>query len=148
MKINILKLLDELEELLEKSFGLFGKIIVDEEKLFNISNNIRTSLPDDIKEAVKILQEKERIREDIREEAEKILGIAKENAEELVKESEITKRANQEAENILKEANERAEEIHKDADEYAYKILENLESHLIKILEVVRKSREQITSKE
>lgn len=143
-KITILKLLDRLEELLEKSFSipLMGKRIVDEEKFFAISNKIRTSLPDEIKIAIQIQQDAEKIKEEAKREAEDIKKDAVEHAEKLVATSEIMKRADEQAKKIIEDAQEKSNQIYKSADEYALRILKDIEERLNSYLIAVRKGME------
>lgn len=144
IKINILNLLDKLEDLVEGSFRipLIGKFLVDEENFFVISNKIRASLPDEIKQATRISKEVEQIKEAAKIESEKIINTAKEQAENLLKESELRKQAEKEAESIIEESKKFAEEIKRGSDDYANKILSSLEASLNKILQEVKKGQE------
>lgn len=148
-KINLIKLLDRLEELVETSFRIpiFGKIIVDEEKFFVLCNKVRTSIPEEIKQANILLKEKERIREESEAKAREIINLAEEKANNLVKESEIYTRAQEEAKAVLKESRRRADEVELGVNEYAHKILSGLEEYLQNIMGVIKKSKEELEGK-
>lgn len=143
--ITILKLLDRLEELLGTSYSipLMYKKIVDEEKLFAISNKIRESLPDDIKLAIQIQQEAEKIKEEAKKEAERIKREAEIYAEKLVATSEIMRRADEQAKKIIEEAQEKSNQICKSADEYVLRVLKDIEERLNSYLIAVRKGIEE-----
>ncbi len=139
-KVELFKLLDQMEDLLDSSRQLFGKaLFVDVEKFFFLLNRIRVSLPEEIKRAVKLEEEREKILQKAREEAEEILRKAREEAERLVEESEITKRAQQRGMEIIAQAQARSKEIMSGAEEYAKEVLVNLENYLSRVLNAARK---------
>lgn len=148
--INFLKLLDRLEDLVEKSFRvpLLGKILVSEEEFFVLSNKLRASLPEEIRQAVEINKNVQRIKEEAKEKAERIIKEAEEKAESLIKEDKITKEAESKAKEIQSQAEKEAKEVRRGADEYAGRILTSLESNLGRILEQVKRGQESLREKE
>ncbi len=148
--ITILKLLDRMEELLTKSLRipLTGWRIIDEEKFFVMSSKIRTSLPDEIKQAIQIQAEARKIKEDAEKEGESIKEQAISYAEKLVSNSEVTRQANERAKKILEEAQEEAKKVQEGAeekaneaqrssDEYALGVLKELQDKLNQHLSTV-----------
>ncbi|MBC7327458.1 ATPase [bacterium] len=139
-KVELFRLLDQMEELMDSSRQIFGKaLFVDVEKFFFLLNRIRVSLPEEIKRAAKLDEERERILQKAREEAEEIVKRAREEAERLTSESEIIKRAQQRGMEIIAQAEQRSREIITGAEEYARDVLMNLENYLSRVLNAARK---------
>lgn len=155
-KIDILKLLDELEEHVEGSKQVMNKALwVDLDEFFARTNKIRASLPEEMKRANRISRESQRILEDAREEARRLLEearaeaertvtAARAEAERLVEQGEIRRLATEKAAEIIAAAEQRAEEIRKGAHGYAREVLGNLEVSVNKILASIRKGQEQL----
>ena len=77
-------------------------LLVNEDRIFNIIDQMRVAVPEEIKRANRIESEKDRILAQAKEEAERIRGLAKQEAEELLGRDAITQSAQQRAENILR----------------------------------------------
>ena len=138
-KIDILFLVDRLEALLGKGSRVpfSSKIIVDEEPLLNVIDQMRVSIPDEIKQAKRIDQERQREVDHGREEAAQIIAEAREEATRLLDEHEIRHAAEVQAQRILSRAGEQAGEISSGAADYAGQVLTQLAQHLSKVEGVV-----------
>ncbi|MCL2360862.1 MAG: hypothetical protein FWC73_03485 [Defluviitaleaceae bacterium] len=128
----LLDYLDDIEELLEKSkgFPLTGKISVDKDKLVDIVNEIRLSLPDDMRIAQRILGDHDKILEDAKHRAANILDDAKAEAKALTNSHEIFRRASEQAADHMEETKRSAREIRLNAMDYADEILEKAENQI------------------
>lgn len=144
--MNVAGLLDYIQEELEKAstVPLSGKSVVDKEKLLNLVESVRQSLPVELQEAENVMAEKNTILYDAEKEAEAIIADANLKAKGLVEETEITQTAYRRAEEILTNAQNSAREIRKSANEYVEDILQDLESYVSRSLEIVRQNREQM----
>jgi len=138
--MDILHLVDRLEELFNgsSSLPLTKKIIVDEGKLLDLIDQMRLAIPDEIKKAQSINNQKERIIAQSHEEANRTILLAKEQSEKLVSKDAIVQEAKIIAEDIIKRARDETEFIKKEADQYAIDSLDHLEIELSKILTQVR----------
>ncbi len=145
-RINLVVLLEQLEELVEKApeLPLTGKVLIDADELLDLIDQIRTSVPEEVRRAEAVSVEKDRVIAEGQQKAERIVAQAEEYASKLIKESEIHRQAEQEARRIVEEASQRAQEIRRGADEYADQVLRNLQDALEKTLSVVSKGREQL----
>jgi len=129
--MDILKLMDRLEELMESSRSLpFGKKLIDEDKVFVLINRIRAALPEEIKQAKQISKEREKILFQAQEEADAILVVARQKVEQMVVESEVIRTAEREAGRIVQEAEIRASETRAGADRYAGDVLSRVGNYL------------------
>jgi len=137
--MNVLGLLDYLqEEVSEASKVPFTEnCLVDREKLLNLIQDIRVTLPNELREAETIRAQRAEIIEEAEKEARDILAEAEQRAAQLVEENAITQEAYAEADRILQEAQMGAEEVRVSADQYALEILEDLENNIRNSLGIV-----------
>ena len=138
--MDILHLVDRLEELFNESASLplTKKVAIDEEKLLDLIDQMRLAIPEEIKKAQSINNQRERIIAQSKEEANRIKNLSKEQSEKLISKDAIVQEAKIIAEEIKKKAREETELIKKEADQYAIDSLDHLEIELSKILTQVR----------
>ncbi len=139
-RLSVIILLDRLEELLRGRFRVAGRAWVDAEAAFELLDKIRTSLPDELREAEWLTSEKDRLLYEAQEEAKRILRDAENYAAKLVQDSQIQRQAEHEAEQIMNQARQEAAAIQEEAGVFARRILAQLEESLEKALRVVKKS--------
>ena len=114
---------------------LSTKTVIDENAFFELIDQMRVSIPQEIKRANDLLQEREKLLATASEEAERIVDGGREDVERLRDEHEIMAAARAEAEGIKAQARREVEEIKKGADEYAIGVLGELESQLTSLLQ-------------
>jgi argininosuccinate lyase len=138
--MDILHLIDRLEELFNDGSALpfMKKVAIDEEKLLDLIDQLRLSIPDEIKKAQSVLNQKERILAQSQEEAARTVSLAQEQAEKLVEKDVIVQEAHRVADEIIRKAKEETKLIKIEADQYAIDSLDHLEIELSKILTQVR----------
>ena len=80
--MDILHLVDRLEQLINESarWPLTTKRMVEEEQALNLIDQMRVAVPEEIKKAKRIQQEKDRLLAQAQEEAERIKDLAREEA--------------------------------------------------------------------
>jgi cell division septum initiation protein DivIVA len=144
--MDIQHLVDRLEQVLNGSFRfpLSSYLLVNEDRVFNIVDQMRVAIPEEVKRANRVEAEKERIMAQAKEEAERIRGLAKQEAGELVKRDAIMATAQQRADNILERARRDAQMLHGDADVYVVDVLTKLEEDLLRSLSVVRNGLDKV----
>ncbi len=138
--MDIQHLVDRLEQTLADSrrIPLTTNLIVDEDRVFNIIDQIRVTIPEEVKRAGRIEAEKERILAQAQEEADRIRDLAKQEASELVRRDPIMVAAQQRADTILERARREAEVMRHESDVYVLEVLNKLEEDLLRSLSVVR----------
>jgi cell division septum initiation protein DivIVA len=138
--MDIQQLVDRLEQLLNDStrLPLSAYLLVNEDKIYNLIDQLRVAIPEEIKRANRVEADKDRILAQAHEEAERIRGLAKQEANELVKRDSITQSSQQRADNILERARRDADALRHDADSYVLEVLTRLEEDLLRSLAVVR----------
>jgi len=139
--MDILHLIDRLEELFNESKPFLGsrKVMIDEDKLLDLIDQMRLSIPEEIKNAQQINSQKDRILAQASEEAARTINAAREKGIQMVERDNIVQSAKLKAEQIENQAKENAMQIRKDADKYALETLVNLQVKLERnLLEVKR----------
>ncbi len=138
--MDIMHLIDRLEEVLNESRQLpfTHNIIVDEERVFEIIDQMRVVIPEEVKKAQQLLAQKDRILAQAQEEANRTLAIAKEKRDQMVEREAIVQAAHARAEQILAEAKIEQENTRREADAYVLETLRRLEMELERSLTQVR----------
>lgn len=144
--MDVLKIVDELEELVESGskIPLTGKVILDIDTLLEYIDKIRTILPDELRQAKWVSKEKDRMLKEAQEEADRMLEQARQQLKRTANESEITKQATSIAEGIVSKAKSDAKEMKIGATSYADDILKQLEGNLEKSIAVIKKGRDEL----
>jgi hypothetical protein len=144
--MDIQHLIDRLEQTLAESrrIPLTANLIVDEDRVFNIIDQLRVTLPEEVKKASRVEAEKDRILAQAQEEAERIRELAKQEAAELVRRDTIMAAAQQRADTILERARREADILRNDSDAYVMEVLSKLEEDLLRSLSVVRNGMRKI----
>ena len=138
--IEIQLLLDRLEAMLVagRQLPFTSGVVVDRDQFFDVINQMRISIPEEVKKARRMQQERERLIAQANEEAERIIGLAREQAADLVHEHEVLKQAEQQAQQVLAQVQDEAQEVRAGADDYALVVLQQLEQRLLQQLGTVR----------
>jgi len=138
--MDILHLVDRLEELFNesRSIWLTRNVIVDEDRMIDIIDQMRVSIPDEIKKAQQLMAQRDRIIAQAQEEAHRIVEIAKERADELVSRENISQNAQARYDQVIAQARAEADSIRNEADEYALGVLTQLEKELQRSLGTVQ----------
>lgn len=144
--MEILAILETLEDVVEKGVNVpfSGKCLVDKEEILEIIKEIRLKLPDDIKQAKWVKEERQRILLEAQKEANNIIKDAENKILSLVDEHEITKKAYEQANEIISNAQKNAREIRLGTREYADSILNKVEDILKETIEVIQSDREEL----
>jgi vacuolar-type H+-ATPase subunit H len=148
--VDVLVLIDKLDDLVHnaKTIPLSDSVRVDKEEIYDILDQMRATIPEEIKQARWIVKERQEMLAEAKKEAERIIKEARERQERLVGEEEITKQAERGAEDIIEDARTREREIRLGAEDYADEILNTLEINLSKFIAAVQRGRERLQGKE
>lgn len=138
--MDILHLVDRLEELFNESrpIPLTHSVIVDEDRILEIIDQMRISIPEEVKRAQQVSAQRDRVLAQAQEEANRTINLAKKKAEEEVSGDTITQAAQSRSEQIIQQARIDAESIRGEADEYVIETLTALESELTRLLTQTR----------
>jgi len=139
--METLDLIDNLEDLIDGglTIPLAGKCLLDKDELLDIIQEIRLKLPEDLKQAKWIKEERQRILVEAQNEANKIIKTAEDKIISMINENEITKKANEQE--IIENANKRARDIKAGTRQYVDDVLVDVEKIMEKTLGILRDNR-------
>lgn len=121
-------LIDTLEALVSEGRRMpFHKLLVDEQRLLEIVDRLRTAVPAEVRQAHHVLDQHDQI-----------LGAAREKANKLLEERGMLEALDKERRRMLDEAEREASRIRTEADRYARNVLLDLEERLSKLHTSVR----------
>lgn len=146
--IDVLYLVDRLEALLNKGWRvpMTAKTMIDEDEFLDIVDQMRIAFPEEIKQAKKIVQDRDRLIAQAQEESQRIVEFAKEDAARLTNDHAIVKSAQQTAAQINQQANAAAMSTRQGADDYAAQILRELQTRLDALIQQVTLLQNQVVN--
>jgi cell division septum initiation protein DivIVA len=138
--MDILHLVDRLEELFNNSkpIPLSRNVVVDENSFMDIIDQMRISIPDEIKKAQQVIAQKDRILAQAQEEANRTVALAREKSEKMVEKSEVYQAAQVKIEQLSEQARIESAQTQEEADRYVVETLGGLERELKHVLQQVQ----------
>ncbi len=129
-------LIDELEDVLAEGtrVPVVNRLMVDEDRTLDIIDRMRAAIPDELKQARRVLSEQDRL-----------LADARTRVQQLMDEQGFTAAIEAERQHILHLAEQEAADVRAGADDYAREVLQQLDEHLLKLLSNVRNGLEALT---
>jgi len=104
--------------------------LIDEGRALDILDQMRMSIPEEIKQAQQEIEERDKAIALAQEEAAQIISRAREDAARLLSEHVLRAQAEQQAQRILDEAQRQALVIRQGADDYAAQVLVRLSEEI------------------
>ena len=137
--MDILYLLDQLEEVLGAGsrLPLTSRTLVDEQEILDILDQIRVSIPEELKAAKRLTQDRDQVIADAQAEAERVVHEADAQAAERVSEHSLVRIAEGRAADIEERAMRQAADIRREADAYAYRVLQKLREQVAQVAQTV-----------
>ena len=138
--MDILHLVDRLEELFNESKPIWftHSVIVDEDRMLDLIDQMRITIPEEIKKAQQLLAQRDRVLAQAQEEANRTIALAREKSEKLVEKDPTTLAAQAKAEQIVAQARQESDQTRRDADEYVIQTLIALQTELEKSMNQVK----------
>jgi vacuolar-type H+-ATPase subunit H len=142
--VDITGRIQQLEELImeAKSMPLSTSVLVNREEALELIQEMRASLPEEIKQARWVVKDREQLLTKARKDSEGIIQQALEEQGRLVAQEEVVKASVREAERVLEEAREQARQIRHEAEDYMDQKLAAFEATLTRALEQIAEIRE------
>ena len=130
--MDILFLIDRLEKLVQESrkVGILNARLIDEKAILEVIDQLRTTIPEEVKTARQIQQQKDRVIAQGKEEANRIIDIARQQAGELIAAHEVSRAAEARSRTIIERAQREANDIRRGADGYAEQVLTVLDERI------------------
>lgn len=129
--------LSQLEEMVRdaKSMPLSSSALLNRDEVLDLIEDLKSSLPDEIKQARWVVKDREELLAKARRDAEAMVEQARAEQLRLASHEAVMQRAKEEAERIVQDADEDARRLRLEAEDYVDAKLAQLEGTLQKILE-------------
>jgi F0F1-type ATP synthase membrane subunit b/b' len=146
--VDIFYLLDRLEELvsLGKRVPFYGKVMVEENEFLALVDQLRIAVPNEIKQAQRVIRERQTIIAESHEEAARILDAARKRAEYFVSQEGILNEARLKGEQILQDAHDKRNRVMGEIDAYALEQFDKVEEAMRNGLALIDESLEETVS--
>jgi cell division septum initiation protein DivIVA len=144
--MDVLVLIDKLDDVIHnaRTVPLTDSVMIDREEIYDLLDQMRSTIPEEIKQARWIVKERQEMLAEAKQEADRIVAEAGEKAVHLASQEEVVRLADKQAKEIIEDARERERETRLGAEDYADEVLANLEVNLEKFLAAVRRGRERL----
>ncbi len=144
--MDVLVLIDKLDDLVHnaKAVPLTDQVRVDREEIYDIIDQMRATIPEEIKQARWIVKERQEMLAEAKREVDRLLAEAREQAVREASQTEIVKIAERQADEILQDARRSAHEMKMEMEDWADNQLASLEVNLERFLVAVRRGRERL----
>jgi len=128
--VDIFYLVDRLEELVSvgKRVPFSGKVMVEENDFLALVDQLRIAVPNEIKQAQRVIRERQTIIAESHEEAARILDAARKRAEYFVSQEGILNEARMQGEKMLQDAQDRRNRVLGEIDVYALEQFDRVEA--------------------
>jgi cell division septum initiation protein DivIVA len=166
--MDVLVLIDKLDDLIHNArpVPLTDQVRVDREEIYDLLDQMRATIPEEIKqarwivkerqemlaeakrEAQRIVKERQEMLAEAKREAERVVKEARDQSERLISSEEVYRQAERAAEEIIEDARETERQIRLGAEDYADEILSTLEVNLEKFLAAVQRGRDRLAGRD
>lgn len=148
--VEISRLLDLLEEQVRTGMRvpLTNRVAVDEEEFLATVDQLRASIPAEIRQARRIIQERQEVILNAQQEAERILAAAHERADYLTSSQGVMAEARQRSEEILRQSRIQSQESVEEIEDYALRVVSSVEMTLLEGLKDIEDAKRAITGKQ
>ncbi len=142
--VDIFYLLDGLEELVSvsKRVPFSGRVMVEENEFLALVDQLRIAVPNEIKQAQRVIRERQSIIQESHEEATRILDAARKRADYYVSQEGILNEAKLKGEQILQDAIRARNKALGEIDAYALEQFDKVEQAMRDGLAVIDESLE------
>ncbi len=111
--MDVLVLIDKLDDLVHNArpVPLTDQVRVDKEEIYDILDQMRATIPEEIKQARWIVKERQEMLAEAKRESERIIKESRDEQARMVSSEEVVKQAERQAEEIVEDARVREREI-------------------------------------
>src|ERR1041385_5254462 len=134
--MDVLVLIDKLDDLVHnaKAVPLTDQVRIDREEIYDILDQMRATIPEEIKQARWIVKERQQMLAEAEREQDRLLQEDRERAFREASQTEIVKLAERQAQEIIDESRRQAREMRLEMEDWADGMLATLETNLDKFL--------------
>lgn len=146
--VEISRLIDFLEEQVRTGMRvpLTNRVAVEEEEFLATVDQLRASIPAELRQARRVIQDRQQILLDAQTEAERIINMARERAEYLTSSEGVMAEARQRSEDILKQSRNQNQRSMDEIESYALRVFGQVEESMRSGLQEIERAKEVIGS--
>src|SRR6201984_557717 len=144
--MDVLVLIDKLDDLVHnaKAVPLTDQVRIDREEIYDILDQMRATIPEEIKQARWIVKERQEMLAEAKGEGDRLVAGGRGEAVREASQTEIIKIAERQAQDIVDEARREAREARLEMEDWADSMLASLEVNLDRFLTAVKRGRERL----
>ena len=144
--MEITKLIALLKDKVEqtKSIPLLNRALIDKEEILIAIEELKDAIPEDVRQAKLIKDERKRILAEAQSEADDIINLAKTKADKMIDENEVTKKAYEQANQIVANAQKKARDLQMYTRQYVDKLFVDADAKLSKAQSIIRNARAEM----
>src|ERR671921_273020 len=134
--MDVLVLIDKLDDVVHNArpVPLTDQVRVDREEIYDLLDQMRATIPEEIKQARWIVKERQEMLAEAKREAERVVKEARDQQARLISDEEVYKQAER--------------QIRLGAEDYADEILSTREVNLQKFLAAVQRGRDRLAGRD
>jgi cell division septum initiation protein DivIVA len=142
----VVELLDQLTHLVReaRSLPMSASCVVHRDEVLGLLSDLQRRLPEQLRRASALLEDRESVVADGRAEAERLLDQARVQQQELVGQTAVHKAAKAQAEALLAQTREESEAMRLEVEDYVDAKLANFEVVIAKTLDAVQRGRARL----
>ncbi len=142
----MLGLIERLDELVQnaKAVPLTEQVRLDRDEIFELLDEMRATIPDEVKQARWLVKERQETLAEATREADRLVAEAREQASRASAQTEIVRLAEREADAMIADARRRANSLLSEVEDWADGLLAVLEVNLDNFLAAIRRGRERL----
>lgn len=145
---DILYLVDRLEELvgLGRRVPISNRVMIDEAAFLAIVDQLRATVPNDVRQAQRIIREREAIIAGAQTEAANVLEVARQQAEYIVSQQGVLNEARQRGEELLRQVEQEHRRSIGQIDQYALQQFTRVEDAVQQGLQIISEAIRDTTA--
>jgi F0F1-type ATP synthase membrane subunit b/b' len=145
--VNSEDLIDEMYALLEKAWSLplsHGRTVVDGDEVRQILDELRESLPQEVRKARAIVADRAKILADAKKEADGIIRVAEERSKVLMNQETILRQAQKQANELIATTQKQTRDMRRASSEYVDDLMRRADESLSSNLTELRNTRQSL----
>ncbi len=148
--IDILYLVDRLEAIFTNGqrVPFTHKIMIDDQECYDLLDQIRQVVPEEIRAAKKVTVDRDRITGEAQAEAQRVVQEAEDHRDRILSEEGRLDAAELRSREIVEDAEAESDALRDGANQYALDVLDALSSRLTDLLEQVQNGIDQLRPEE
>ena len=123
---------------------LSNKVMLEKNEILDLVEEIKNSIPDEIKEARKIMDNEDLIKQQAKRRADGMIEEARAQKQHLIDTNNITKNANDEAEAIIAAAKNEANKLRMRSIEYVTNLLSKTQDDLKSVIATIDRNKAEL----